>query len=84
VTLIVDGKAISLRCFDSTVALVRYEEPLVLQDDMTGHVFCWQVGDCIILDSAKLPHGTRDYLGDSTKRMLGLLIIHKTNNYQIP
>jgi hypothetical protein len=34
VNLIVDGKAILLRRFDSDLALVRYEEPLVKKDYM--------------------------------------------------
>jgi hypothetical protein len=43
----------------------------------TGQVYCWQVCDCIILDSAQLPHGTHDYLGDPKKLVIGILI-HKT------
>ena len=38
----------------------------------------WEVGDVIIIDSQTLPHGSRDYGGDSKERMVGLFIIHKS------
>ena len=47
----------------------------------TGHSFEWKVGDAILLDSADLFHGTRQYLGDSEERVVGIFIIHK--NYLI-
>jgi len=41
-------------------------------------VFEWEVGDIIILDSADLVHGTRDYLGSIDSRIVGIFILHKS------
>jgi hypothetical protein len=38
----------------------------------------WQVGDAIVLDSAKLVHGTRPFSGKAEDRIVGLFIVHKT------
>jgi len=51
-------------------------------------VFDWEVGDVIILDSADLVHGTRDYLEDINSRIVGIFILHKSmlhiSNIEIP
>jgi len=44
----------------------------------SGIVFNWEVGDAIILDSSKLAHGTRKYLGDVSKRVVGIFILHRS------
>ena len=44
----------------------------------TGHCFAWKVGDAIILDSSDLAHGTCEFSGLPTERLVGLFIIHKT------
>lgn len=43
----------------------------------SGCVFNWKIGDGIILDSALLPHGTCNYIGDLSERIVGIWIIHK-------
>ncbi len=43
----------------------------------TSKVLNWEVGDAIILDSADLAHGTRDFVGDLDERIIGLFILHK-------
>mmetsp|Transcript_9978 Transcript_9978/g.13444 ORF Transcript_9978/g.13444 Transcript_9978/m.13444 type:complete len:220 (+) Transcript_9978:385-1044(+) len=41
-------------------------------------VFTWKVGDAVILDSNVLYHGSRDYLGYSEGRLVGIFLIHRT------
>jgi hypothetical protein len=43
----------------------------------TGNCIDWKVGDAILLDSAGLMHGTRNYTGDTDNRLVGIFIIHK-------
>jgi hypothetical protein len=38
----------------------------------------WDIGDLIILDSAKLMHGTQVYYGDLNERIVGIWIVHKS------
>lgn len=38
----------------------------------------WQVGDVVVLDSSKLFHGARNYMGDPKKRKVGIFIIQKS------
>ena len=40
-------------------------------------VFFWQVGDTVILDSSKIPHGTHTFEGEPQQdRMVGIFIVH--------
>jgi len=41
-------------------------------------VFEWEIGDIIILDSADLVHGTREYGQDIDSRIVGIFILHKS------
>lgn len=42
----------------------------------TGQCFDWKLSDAVLLDSAKLFHGTRDYLGAIEGRLIGIFIVH--------
>lgn len=43
----------------------------------TGTAIGWQVGDVVIMDTADITHGTRDFFGEDSGRIVGLFIIHK-------
>jgi hypothetical protein len=59
--------------------------PISLQSDAQGGLelpgqkigFCWKPGDAVIFHSAKLEHGTRDYLGEDNDRLMGIFIIQR-------
>jgi len=44
----------------------------------TDHGIDWDIGDVILLDSSKIPHGTRSFDVAKDSRMVGLFIIHKS------
>ena len=44
----------------------------------TGHYCSWKVGDCVLLDSSKVYHGTRNFIGNVNERFVGIFILHST------
>lgn len=42
----------------------------------TSYAVDWQIGEAILLDSAQLYHGSRDYCGNLGQRLVGIFIIH--------
>ena len=57
---------------------------LILTDDKCGGglelggsgLYCaWKIGDCIILDSSQIHHGSRKYFGDVGNRLVGIFIL---------